>query len=366
MSNFIPGLELSRLFFLEAVKPILDADFPNLKYGAALIGSGSEILGFDTEMSMNHYWGARLMLFLDEDDFANFRDSIDEKLRHKLPYEINGHSTNFVLYSEEDNTLLPTEIESGWVNHRVEIFTIRGFILDYLGFDINDSISPADWLTFPEQKLRTIGTDGAVYYDKIGLRETLQRFNYYPKDIWLYLLASAWNRIGQEEHLMGRAGMVGDEIGSAIIASRLVRDLMRLCFLMEKQYAPYPKWFGRAFAELKCANDLLPIFKKVLTAEDWQTREKFLVEAYECVAEMHNALKITERLPAKADNFFGRPFLVIHLHGKFADEITKKIADPEIKRLTEKPFIGSIDQISDNTDILSDPQWRTYFHKLYK
>jgi hypothetical protein len=34
-----------------------------------------------------------------------------------------------------------------------------------------------------------------------------------------------WNRIGQEEHLMGRADR-GDEIGSAIIAARLVRDLM--------------------------------------------------------------------------------------------------------------------------------------------
>jgi len=42
--------------------------------------------------------------------------------------------------------------------------------------------------------------------------------------IWLYLLASAWSRIGQEEHLMGRAGSVADEIGSAIIASRRLFD----------------------------------------------------------------------------------------------------------------------------------------------
>jgi hypothetical protein len=30
MSEFIPGLELSGLFYPEAVKPILDADFPSL------------------------------------------------------------------------------------------------------------------------------------------------------------------------------------------------------------------------------------------------------------------------------------------------------------------------------------------------
>ena len=275
MADFIPGLELSRLFFTEAVKPILDADFPDLRYGAALTGSGSEILGFDTEMSADHHWGARLMLFLDEDDFVKFRDLIDEKLKHKLPYEIHGHPTNFVLYNEEDNSLVPTEIESGLVNHRVEIFTTRKFFLDYMGFDIRQEIEPADWLTFPEQKLRTIFS-GAVYYDEIGLSETLQRFAYYPNDVWLYLLASGWNRVGQEEHLMGRAGMVGDEIGSAIIASRLVRDLMRLCFLMERQFAPYPKWFGKAFSLLKCADELTPVFKKVLSAQNWKERENFL------------------------------------------------------------------------------------------
>jgi hypothetical protein len=365
MSDFIPGLELSRLFYLEAVKPILDADFPNLRYSAALKGSGSEILGFDTEMSADHYWGARLMLFFAEDDFLEYRNAVHETLSRKLPYEIRGHSTNFALYSEEDNSLLPTEIKSGTVNHRVEIFTVGQFILDYLGFDIQQTIEPADWLTFPEQKLRTLA-DGAIYHDETGLQETLERFSYYPRDVWLYLLASGWNRVGQEEHLMGRAGMVGDEIGSAIIASRLVRDLMLLCFLMEKQYAPYPKWFGKAFSLLKCSQELSPVFKEVLSAKTWQEREKFLVEAYEFVARMHNSLEITEPLAAKADYFFGRPFQVIHLHGDFAGAISKKVTDPEIKRLIERKLIGSIDQFSDSTDILADAKWRPVLRKLYE
>lgn len=365
MTDFIPGLELSGLFYLEAVKPILDADFPDLRYGAALTGHGSEILGFDTEMSADHYWGLRLMLFLGEDDFAEYQDAVHETLRRKLPYKVRGYPTNFHLYSEADKTLVPVEIDSGLVNHRVQIFTIRQYILDYLNFDIQQPIEPADWLTFPEQKLRTLAA-GAVYHDEIGLRETLQRFAYYPLDVWFYLLAAGWNRIGQEEHLMGRAGMVGDRIGSAIIASRLVRDLMRLCFLMEKQYAPYPKWFGKAFSLLKCSEELSPIFKKVLSAETWQKREKFLVEAYEFVAEMHNSLEITEPLPAKAANFFGRPFLVIHLHGDFAGAISKKITDAEVRRLVERKLIGSIDQFSDSADILSDPKWRPVLRKLYE
>jgi hypothetical protein len=68
MSRFIPGLELGRLFYLEAVKPVLDDFSQNLQHSAALIGSGSEILEFDTEMSTDHHWGPRVMLFLKEDD----------------------------------------------------------------------------------------------------------------------------------------------------------------------------------------------------------------------------------------------------------------------------------------------------------
>jgi len=366
MSEFIPGLELSRLFYNEAVKPLMDADFPNLRYAAGLIGSGSEVLGFDTEMSSDHDWGPRLMIFLEEDDFTECGTAISKMLSRKLSYKFRGYLTNFGLPDVDDNgTQLLEEVESGEINHRVEVLTIRGFFLDYFVFDTNHSLEPADWLTFPEQRLRTIRT-GTVFRDDIGLSETLDKFDYYPDDVWFYLLASGWNRIGQEEHLMGRAGIVGDEIGSAIIASRLVRDLMRLCFLMEKQYAPYPKWFGKAFSQLKCAEYLSPLFKKVLSAETWQKREKALLPAYERVAEMHNALKITETLPAQTGKFFTRPFVVIHLHGKFADAISQCITDPAVKNLAEKSLIGSIDQFSDSTDILSDPQWRTILRKLYE
>ena len=49
MTAFVPGLELSRDFYRELVRPILDADFPGLLHGAAMLGRGSEVLGFDDE-----------------------------------------------------------------------------------------------------------------------------------------------------------------------------------------------------------------------------------------------------------------------------------------------------------------------------
>jgi hypothetical protein len=64
MQDFIPGLELASKFYEEAVRPILESVFSALPYSAALIGSGSEVLGFDNEMSADHHWGPRVMLFL--------------------------------------------------------------------------------------------------------------------------------------------------------------------------------------------------------------------------------------------------------------------------------------------------------------
>ena len=82
------------------------------------------------------------------------------------------------------------------INHRVELHTVAGFLAEHLAFDIAQLLDPADWLTFSEQRLGTV-TAGAVFRDDLGLEETRARFTYYPGDVWLYLLAAGWARIGQ-------------------------------------------------------------------------------------------------------------------------------------------------------------------------
>jgi hypothetical protein len=365
MSEFINGLELSRLFFDEAVRPVLDADFPRLRYAAALLGTGSEVLGFDTEMSADHGWGPRVDLFFDEEDYDAARGAVDEALRRRLPHRFRGYPTSFTDPNLADHGVQNlVELNSGPVNHKVDIFTTRGFFLYYLAFDITHGLEPADWLTFPEQKLRTI-TSGAVFRDLIGLEEIRRKFSYYPHDVWLYVLASAWARVGQEEHLMGRAGLVGDEIGSALIGARLVRDLMRLCFLMERDYAPYPKWFGTAFNRLACAAELAPHLRAALASETWCERERHLATVYRAVAAMHNALRLTDPLPVEPRAFFGRPFKVIALNG-FSDALLARITDERVRRIAARRPIGSLDQFSDSTDLVSHNDWRATLRKLYE
>jgi hypothetical protein len=206
-------------------------------------------------------------------------------------------------------------------------------------------------------------TAGEVYEDGLGeLKPLRQRLKQYPVAIWLYLLAAQWSRIGQEEHFVGRTGDVGDELGSRLLASRLVHDLMQLCFLMEQTYAPYPKWFGTAFSKLSCAPRLSPILLQVLKAQDWRTREDFLCQAYEMVAAMHNDLGITEPVATNVRYFHNRPFRIIDA-GRFVKSLKAQISDPAVKAITTD--IGSIDQFSHSTDLRSNPDLHKKLQSLY-
>lgn len=363
MPEFTPGLQLSGLFYREAVKPLLDVHYPGLRHSAALLGSGSEVLGFDTPMSTDHHWGPRVMLFLSDQEHSLYAEPIHDTLRHHLPRTFYGYSTNFTEPDPDDNgTQLLKAIQSGPVNHRVEIFTISAFFNNLLSFDPYTEIAITDWLTFPSQRLRSV-TAGTVYHDDLGLNTIREKLSWYPHDVWLYLLAAGWTRIAQEEAFVGRTGYVGDELGSQVIAARLVRDVMRMCFLMERQYPPYSKWYGTAFSKLSCAPELTPFLREVMLKGRWQEREQALSRVYEILAGMHNALGVTGTLPEKVSPYFGRPFQVIH-GDQFAAAIKAAIQDERVRRIPTD--IGSIDQYSDSTDLLENSALCQRLKALYE
>ena len=363
MSAFLPGRELSRRFFVEAVRPLLDKNFPDLLYAAAHLGKGSDVPGFDTPMSMDHSWGPTVHIFLRKED-VHLAEPIRGLLRDHLPHTIAGYPVNFAESTIEPGTFGMELTSDGPVNHHVILTTLRSFFWMQLAYDIDSPPTVAEWLTFPSQALLEV-TAGAVHYDGVGELTELRRWlAWYPHDVWLYLLASGWQRVGQEEHLMPRAGFVGDELGSAIIGSRLIHDIMSLCFLMEKRYAPYPKWFGTAFKHLTCAERYSRVLWQVQQAATWQEREAVLCQAYQQLARMHNALGITEVLPETVAPFFNRPFQVIN-GGQFAQALVAQITDPEVKQIGSQRLIGNIDQFSDNTDFRAGGDRQLVLRQLY-
>ncbi len=215
MPEFIPARELARLYYVEAVRPILEADYPDLAHSAGLIGPGSEVLGFDTEMSTDHGWGPGVGIYLTEADHARLAGELRTTLGYKLPLLFRGWPTHFEEVPDDPGTEVPTLTETRPLNHHVRVTTLHRFVREYAGVDLDRELTVLDWLAIPEQNLRTLA-GGAVYHDGLNVLEPMRRsLAYYPHDVWLYLLSAQWQRIGQEEPFVGRAGTVGDDLGSA-------------------------------------------------------------------------------------------------------------------------------------------------------
>jgi Domain of unknown function (DUF4037) len=329
-AEFTPGLELARGFYRDVVAPIL-ADAP---HSAARLGSGSDVLGLDTPRSTDHGWGPRLQIFVRAAEVPG----VDALLEAELPQTYGGWPVRF-----------------GWdevpVKKHVEVAELGRWVDKQLGFDPRPSPTYREWLAAPQQLLLEL-TAGAVFRDDAAELQALRTgLQWYPDDVWLWLLACQWRRIDQEEPFVGRTAEVGDSLGSQVIAARLTQELIRLAFLLERRYAPYSKWLGTAFRRLDAYQDVGPPLETALSAGDHTARESALVSAAEELARRHNALGITEPVDPSARFFYSRPFRVLG-SGRFVDACVARIQDPWLRSL---PLVGGIDQLSDSTDVLSVP-----------
>jgi len=326
--TFEPGLQLAAAFYAEVIRPLLS----DTVHSAARLGEGSDVLGFDTERSTDHGWGPRLQILVAE---GNLRE-VSGTVEAGLPESFHGWPVRF-----------------GWddvpISHHVEIDSPERWLEAALGFDPTISIGMLDWLATPQQLLLQV-TAGTVFHDGSGvLTRVRDALAWYPEEVWRWLLGSQWTRIGQEEAFVGRTTEVGDDLGSRLVTARLARDLMRLCFLMERRYAPYSKWLGSGFTRLDAARDIGPALARALAADAPADREEALLSASVAVAARHNDLGVTESVDSTPRRFHGRPYLVLGAE-RFADACFDTVREPRLHAL---PPIGAIDQWGDSTDLLT-------------
>jgi len=339
--RFVPALELNEGFYRDVVEPIV-RPFP---HAAALIGYGSELLGFDTERSTDHGWGPRLQIFVEATDVHRAHAAVDAG----LPDEYRGWPVRF-----------------GWddvaVDHHVYVGMLDPWLSRWLGCNPFVQMNYVDWLTTPQQRLLGV-TRGAVYHDASGALTGLRaQLRHFPDALLPWLLACQWRRLWQLEPLAGRAAEVGDDAGSRLVTARVVREVMRLHFLLAREYWPYDKWFGSAYRRLPGSDTLLPHLEAALDAAGFAPREDALVAAYETVMRMHNAAGIAEPVEPAVSNFYARPFRVPD-SDRFVQACLRAVADDGLRAL---PLVGSVDQAVDTTDVLEQPAIARMLRVLYR
>ncbi len=162
---FIPGIELSRRFYLEAVHPLLEQAVPGIVHSAARLGSGSEVLGCDTARSADHEWGPRLKIFLSPGHVTRYGAKISDLLSDRLPKVFHGYPTHFAATDEAGIGVM--RVTEGPVHHRVDVTDPGTWLTERLGFDPRRHVTLEDWLATPTQRLAEV-TASAVFHDGLG------------------------------------------------------------------------------------------------------------------------------------------------------------------------------------------------------
>lgn len=358
MQEFIKGLELCESFFNEYGLPIIRKNYPYLKFSAGLLGFGSDVLDYDDFVSTDHMWGPRFYVFLNESDI-HIKDNLIKQFEANLPYTYKGFSVNFSVPDEYDNGVRHAEfITNGFVSSLIEIHTIDEYIKGYLGTMPSNDI---EWLTMSEHRLLGF-TSGKLFIDMLGISEIRNKLSFYPQDVKLYLIASQWAVIAEEQAFVKRCSDCCDEVGSRIICSRIAERLMRLCFLYKNKYAPYSKWFGTAFKQLSVNSQIYDEIEAAISAKTIQEREKHIVNAQVLVAQLHNESNITEPCEIRVQKYFDREIKVIFAD-TFAEKTREKIGSAELKNI---PLIGSLSQIGGFVELSDNPEYRGNIYCLYK
>ena len=343
----LPGADLARRFFTDAVEPLLSQAVPGLRYAAARLGSGSDVLGLDDEMSRDHDWGCRLTLLVDEDA----RDKVPRIsgiLEDGLPERFGEFPVRF-----------PVTWDSS-VSHKVEVATVTDFAASRLGVDPSGGLSVLDWLSVTGQSVLEV-TAGPVFTDRTRTLTAVRTLlAWYPPDVERYVLAAGWQRLCQLLPMVGRTAEAGDELGSRLLSAGLAGDLLGLAFALSRRWAPYAKWRGTVFRSLPVATRLGPLLDATAVPE-WRERENALAAACEVLLSIQR-----ERgLPAPESAvipFFDRPYRTVDR--AVPQGLLSGITDPDVARLP--PMVGSIEQWVDSTDVLSSPGRRAAAQAAYR
>jgi Domain of unknown function (DUF4037) len=325
------GIALAGSYWSRVVRPILEDGAPDLPRVAARIGPGSDVLGLDDEMSRDHDWGLRLQLLVP----THARAATADMLNARLPDAYAGHPTRITFSGQRNATLA------------LDVLTIEELIQSRLGFDPRHGATPTDWLSLTGQAVLEV-IAGEVFEDATGeLTSLRQALTWYPDDVWRYVVACDWQRIDQELPLMQRAGHRGDDLGSRVIAARLVDVAIHLAFMLCRRWVPYSKWRGTLFHRLPLPGQVGSRLTAVLTASDWRARGEHLAAALELLAHQQQRMGMPTASPVCVQ-FWDRPYL--HVHQDLTSRVLDGIDDPTVRQLG--PGLGSIEQRTDNVELL--------------
>ena len=210
------GLELGRELAHQVAQDI-ELNLPDLApyMCLALVGTGSECLGFDDAISEDHDFTKRCQLFLPADIYETNKEHLQSYFKN-------------------------------YAYGTVQVECISEFYRRYTLYPEGPQCEK-EFRRVPQDLLCT-ATNGEVFLDNFGsfthIRQRL--LAYYPEDIRLRKIAYELNQLAQSgQYNLPRMLQRGDTIAASLALHQFVHHYMLLVHLFNKSYAPFYKWLYR-------------------------------------------------------------------------------------------------------------------------
>ena len=261
------GLELSRGYYEEYGKPMLENDFADILpfLAVGFVGSGSEHFGFDDEISRDHDFEPGFCIFLPDENTVDRKKAFQlERAYAKLPKEYMGFKRL---------TVSPAGGSRNGVIRTSEFYARETGSPD-------GNLTVEQWLNIPDYALAQ-AVNGEVFFDNYGeFSEARERIIMMPRDIKLKRLAGNLLIMAQSgQYNFLRCLKHGEKEAALLACSEFVNAALKTVFLLNDRYVPFYKWSFRALRQIFGTKEISDCLSGLLFGDirdEKQAEEKYL------------------------------------------------------------------------------------------
>ena len=298
-SKRLTGLERSEIV-TKYTSEFIKVKYPDLysRICLALVGVGSECLGFDDEISEDHDFSSRCQLFLDDSDYKTYKSDLESSLN---------------IFCKDLESLT-----SNLKDVNIEIMPISNFYKYYTLFE-NGPKTESEYRKVP-MDLLCVATNGKVFLDNLGKFSEIRNrlLNFYPEDIRLKKIAFQLNKMAQSgQYNYSRMIKRGDTVAANIAQGEFVKHYLEFVHLLNKKYMPFYKWSYRNACSLEILGNFTQRNLKKLSEASIYEKESLIEEICLTVVNTLNELGLSH---SKID------FLTYQ-----AEEVRKNILNPSLR-----------------------------------
>ncbi len=249
----LSGLELSRKFYEEYGKDMIHKNFPEYedRIAVGLCGEGSEVFGFDDEISRDHDFGPGFCMWVDDEVYEKIGKKLNE-LYDLLPTEFMGTKR------------LSTVMAEG----RLGVWRIDDFFEHYTGYK-SAPTSEGAWIEIEDQKLATV-TNGEIYRDDAGeFTKRRQGFMSQPPAAYRVKLARTISMMAQTGQCNYARSMARqDYVTANMCIAKFMEATLQCIFALNDAYAPYYKWMLKGSKDLEILPEVGDIMRALADTAD--------------------------------------------------------------------------------------------------